>query len=73
MSQRPSGLARMRSLLGLSGFLGLLFVMGGIVAIASENLVIAGGVALVLAGLGLFVRAVVSGLMGMMGMGGGMV
>ncbi|WP_227134049.1 DUF7470 family protein [Halorubellus salinus] len=70
MSQRSGGLGRMRQMLGVSGFLGLLCILGGIAAIASQNLIIGGGIALVLAGLGLFVRALVSGLMGMMGMGG---
>jgi hypothetical protein len=60
----------MRKMLGISGFLGLLCMLAGIVAIASQNPIIGGGVALVIAGLGLFVRALVSGLMGMMGMGG---
>jgi len=60
----------MRKMLGVSGFLGLICILGGIAAVASENLVIAGGIALVLAGLGLFVRALISGVMGMMGMGG---
>jgi hypothetical protein len=67
---RPSKLARMRQMFGLSGFLGLLMIVGGIGAIAMRDPVIAGGIALVLAGLGFLVRAMISGLMGMMGMGG---
>ena len=70
MSQRSGGLGRMRKMLGVSGFLGLLCILGGIALIATVSLKTAAGIALVLAGLGLFVRALVSGLMGMMGMGG---
>ena len=60
----------MRQMLGISGFLGLLCILGGIALAATASLRVAAGIALVLAGLGLFARALVSGLMGMMGMGG---
>jgi len=70
MSQRSGGLGRMRQMLGISGFLGLLCILGGIALAATASLRVAAGIALVLAGLGLFARALVSGLMGMMGMGG---
>jgi len=70
MSQRSGGLGRVRQMLGLSGFVGLLCILGGIVLIATVNLRIAAGIAIMLAGLGFLVRALVSGVMGMMGMGG---
>ena len=56
--------------LGAVGIVGLLALLGGIVLIASESLVIAGGLALVLAGLGLMVRSLIQSVLGSMGMGG---
>ncbi|GAA0669683.1 hypothetical protein ACFQDG_17000 [Natronoarchaeum mannanilyticum] len=56
--------------LGATGIVGLLAILGGIALIAYESLVIAGGIALVLAGIGLVVRALVSSLINSMGMGG---
>ncbi|QSG01399.1 DUF7470 family protein [Natranaeroarchaeum sulfidigenes] len=56
--------------LGAAGIVGLLALLGGIVLIASESLVIAGGLALVLAGLGLMVRSLIQSVLGSMGMGG---
>jgi hypothetical protein len=56
--------------LGLYGILGVVVLLGGIAAIASENLVIAGGVALVIAGLGFLVYGMVKGLARSMGMEG---
>jgi ABC-type Mn2+/Zn2+ transport system permease subunit len=70
MSQRSGGLGRMRQMLGLSGFFGLLCIVGGIALLATVELEIAAGVALVLAGLGFLVRAMIKGVMSMMGMGG---
>jgi len=56
--------------LGATGIVGLLAIIGGIALIAYDSLVIAGGIALVLAGIGLVVRALVSSLINSMGMGG---
>jgi len=56
--------------LGATGIVGLLAILGGIALIAYDSLVIAGGIALVLAGIGLVVRALVSSLINSMGMGG---
>ncbi|HMB50035.1 DUF7470 family protein [Natronoarchaeum rubrum] len=56
--------------LGATGIVGLLAILGGIALIAYHSLVAAGGIALVLAGIGLVVRALVSSLINSMGMGG---
>lgn len=56
--------------LGAVGAIGLLLLLGGIGLIAWQNPIIAAGIALAIAGLGLVVRALVSSLMGAMGMGG---
>ena len=56
--------------LGLPGILGLLVILGGIGAIATENMIIAGGVALVIAGLGFLVYGMVTQLAKAMGMDG---
>jgi hypothetical protein len=55
--------------LGLKGIVGLLALLGGIALIATADLRIAAGVALVLFGLGLAVWGLVSGLLQSMGMG----
>jgi hypothetical protein len=59
----------MGKMLGISGFLGLLLMLGGIALVAEANAQIAAGIAIVLAGLGLLVRAMIKGVMSMMGMG----
>jgi hypothetical protein len=56
--------------LGLAGILGVLVLLGGIVAIATENMVIAGGVAMVVAGLGFLVYGMITQLAKAMGMDG---
>jgi hypothetical protein len=56
--------------LGATGIVGFLTVLGGIALIAYDSLIVAAGIALVLAGLGLVIRSLVSSLMGAMGMGG---
>jgi hypothetical protein len=56
--------------LGLPGVFGVLVMLAGIALIAWENLLIAGGLALTIAGLGLVVYGLVSGLLSAMGMGG---
>ena len=55
--------------LGLKGIVGLLALLGGIALIATADLRIAAGIALVLFGLGLAVWGLVSGLLESMGMG----
>lgn len=55
--------------LGVAGLLGLLLVVGGIGLLASVDLLIAAGIAFVVAGLGLVVYGLVSNLLGSLGMG----
>ncbi len=59
--------------IGPFGLFGLICLLGGIGVIAWQNLFIAGGIALVLAGLGFVVYGLVSQLKASLGMGGGMV
>lgn len=54
--------------IGPLGIVGILLLFGGIGLVASENLVIAGGIALVLAGLGLVVKSLVSSVLQSFGM-----
>mgnify|MGYP000214500209 CR=1 FL=1 len=56
--------------LGFAGVVGLLLMLGGVAAVASRSLVIAGGIALVVAGLGLIVFGIVKNLLASLGMGG---
>jgi len=56
--------------LGIPGVLGFVVLLAGIAVIASQNLVIGGGVALVVAGLGFTVYGLVTQLAKAMGMGG---
>lgn len=56
--------------LGIAGVFGVLCLLAGIVLIAMQNLVIAGGLALVVAGLGFVVFGLVKNLLSSMGMGG---
>jgi len=60
---------RMFNKLGLAGVLGFLVVLGGIAILAWQNLFIAGGIALVVAGLGLIVYGLVTNLLSALGMG----
>lgn len=54
--------------LGVVGVAGLLIMLAGILLVAWESPLIATGIAFVLAGLGLVVRAMVSAVMGQFGM-----
>ncbi|MEF8785665.1 MAG: hypothetical protein V5A45_06995 [Haloarculaceae archaeon] len=56
--------------LGLPGIAGVLFMLGGIVVVALESLLIAGGLALLVAGLGLVIFGLVKNLLSSFGMGG---
>jgi hypothetical protein len=56
--------------LGVAGLLGVLLLFGGIGLIAWQNLIVGGGVALVVAGLGLVVYGMITNLLTSMGMGG---
>ena len=58
--------------IGPVGIFGLLCLLGGIALIALQDLYIAAGVALVLAGLGFVVYGIVSQLKASLGMGGAM-
>lgn len=55
---------------GASGLVGLLAMIGGIALIADQAPIIAGGIALVVVGLALFVRGIVRGFVSAMGMDG---
>ncbi|MEF8801942.1 MAG: hypothetical protein V5A38_12185 [Halolamina sp.] len=54
--------------LGIGGVAGLVVLLAGILLIAWENLIIAAGLAFVLAGLGLLVRALIGNVMRQFGM-----
>ena len=56
--------------LGIPGVFGVLLLLGGVALVTWESLIIGGGIALVIAGLGLIVYGMVSTLLGAMGMGG---
>jgi hypothetical protein len=56
--------------LGIPGILGLLFMLGGIAIVALENIILAGGLALVIAGVGLVVFGLIKNLLSSFGMGG---
>jgi len=56
--------------LGVAGLLGVLLLFGGIGLIAWQNLIVGGGVALVVAGLGLVVYGMITSMLSSMGMGG---
>jgi len=59
--------------LGIAGILGVLVMLAGIGVIAYEgSLILAGGFALVIAGLGLVVYGMVTNLLSAFGLGGGM-
>ena len=60
----------MLSKLGIPGVLGILFLIGGIALVTWESLVIGGGLALVIAGLGLIIYGMISTLLSSLGMGG---
>jgi hypothetical protein len=56
--------------LGAAGIVGLLLVLGGLGLVAYVEPIIAAGIALVLAGLGLTLKAIVSSFVSAMGLGG---
>ena len=56
--------------LGAKGIVGVLALLGGIAVIASVHPLIAGGMALIVLGLGLVVWGVVSSMLSNFGMGG---
>ena len=56
--------------LGIPGVLGILFLIGGVALVTWESLVIGGGIALVIAGLGLIIYGMISTLLSSLGMGG---
>jgi hypothetical protein len=55
--------------LGIAGVVGVLVTLGGIAVVALENPVMAGGITLVIAGLGLVVYGLVKNLLSSLGMG----
>lgn len=59
--------------LGVAGVFGVLVLFAGIAVIALQDLLIAGGVALVIAGIGFVVYGLVTNLLSALGLGGGMV
>lgn len=54
--------------LGPIGILGTLLILAGIVAIATQNLIIAVGMGLVVAGFGMLAKAGLDAVMGLFGM-----
>ncbi|WP_121820118.1 DUF7470 family protein [Halostella salina] len=56
--------------LGAAGLVGLVVVLVGLALVAWESRIIAAGLALMLLGFGLTVKALVSNLLGSLGMGG---
>lgn len=56
--------------LGIAGVVGVLFMLGGVAVVAWQNLILAGGLALVIAGLGLVVFGLVKNLLASFGVGG---
>ncbi|ELY35904.1 DUF7470 family protein [Natronorubrum tibetense] len=54
--------------LGPLGIVGIVILLAGIGLIAYQNLLIAAGMAMVLAGLGLVVKALISGMLQSFGM-----
>jgi hypothetical protein len=54
--------------LGRIGIVGVVFAVVGVVLIAVESLVIAGGIALTLSGVGLVVKGLLDGLMAQFGL-----
>lgn len=57
--------------LGIGGAFGVLLLLAGIGVVASQNLVVAAGIALVIAGLGFVVYGIVRNLVSALGMGMG--
>jgi len=55
--------------LGVAGVVGFLLLTGGIALLAYVDLLIGGGVAAVIAGLGMVLYGLISNLLGKMGMG----
>ncbi|MFP8955180.1 hypothetical protein ACLI4Y_00495 [Natrialbaceae archaeon A-CW3] len=58
----------MRNNLSPLGILGILFVGAGIALIGSQNIWIAVGIALMLAGVGLLIKSIVTGMLSSWGM-----
>mgnify|MGYP006302996007 CR=1 FL=1 len=56
--------------LGAFGLVGIVVVLAGLALVAWESRIIAAGLALMLLGFGLTVKALVSNLLGSLGMGG---
>lgn len=56
--------------LGAAGLLGVLLMVGGVAVVAFESLLVAGGIALVIVGLGLLVFGLVKNLLASLGIGG---
>lgn len=55
--------------LGIAGVIGLVVLLAGLGLIASQNVYVAAGVALVLSGVALVVRSFLTAALGMLGMG----
>lgn len=55
--------------LGIGGVVGVLVMLAGIALIAWENYVIAAGLALTIAGVGVLVRSLIQGFLQSMGIG----
>lgn len=64
----PLPVGAMYERLGIGGIVGLLLVLGGIALVAWQAPIVAAGLAFVLAGLGLVVRALVGNVLRQFGM-----
>ncbi|WP_435334133.1 DUF7470 family protein [Haloarchaeobius sp. TZWWS8] len=58
------------SMLGLSGFLGLVLMLVGIAVVAVADPVVAAGLAVFVVGIALVVKALLGNMLSMFGMGG---
>jgi hypothetical protein len=56
--------------LGAVGIVGLLFLLGGLGLVAYQAPIVAAGLALVLAGVGLLAKGMIDAVLGSMGFGG---
>ncbi|WP_435359758.1 DUF7470 family protein [Haloarchaeobius sp. DFWS5] len=69
-SESSGAVSKYGNMLGLSGFLGLLFMVGGIAFVATIHWEVAVGLAVFFIGAALIVKALVGNMLSMFGMGG---
>ncbi|WP_439028273.1 DUF7470 family protein [Haloarchaeobius sp. DT45] len=69
-SSQSSAGGKYGQMLGLSGFLGGVLMLAGIGVVAVGNPIVAAGLAVFVVGMALLVKALLSSMLGMFGMGG---